>query len=549
VRTILAALVLLVSALIQGPPREPRTPAAAPSGSGGIRGRVIAADTRAPIRGALVTIATRGMVLTIYTDARGRYELRDLAPGSYSLRAEPNQHQAQFFSPNLRPVSDAAALLRVAVFDGQISEAEDLNLPRAGAIVGRIVDERGDPISSVQATALHPDDRSGSAGYYLSQASDDLGRYRVFHLPPGEYVIVVRPSGGIGPLVQGQSLGFIETYHPGTQSRDEAARVRVRAGEETDAGDLPLTPARMVSVTGLVLDSHGAPAPSRTTISLNSDSSGNRRTVDGQGRFFFLPQQPGRYRLTASLRDEAGEATVEYASIPVTLVDENLEDVTLAMKPTVSRAGRVLLEPSPGSPLAAGALAIVARSKERSTLGELFVSPAPVAPDLSFTLRGLAGQILLRPNGRVMNNWFLKAVLLGNQDITDVPTEFREGESARLQIVLTTRASELGGTVTGDKGEPVANCNVVLFSEDKAGWFPWSSRFHTLRPDRDGRFSIKGLRSGRYYLIALPPERSFNAQSIDSATLESLVKDATILVLGEDEQRQVDLKVAATGGG
>jgi hypothetical protein len=165
----------------------------------------------------------------------------------------------------------------------------------------------------------------------------------------------------MGPIVQGQSLGFIETYHPGTQARDEAARVRVRAGEETAAGDLQLTPARMVSVSGLVLDSHGAPAPSRTTISLNGNSSGMRRTVDGQGRFTFLPQQPGRYRLTARLRDEAGETTLEYASIPLTLVDDNLEDVTLAMKPTVNLAGRVLFEPSPASALAADALSIVAR--------------------------------------------------------------------------------------------------------------------------------------------------------------------------------------------
>jgi hypothetical protein len=69
-----------------------------------------------------------------------------------------------------------------------------------------------------------------------------------------------------------------------------------------------------------------------------------------------------------------------------------------------------------------------------------------------------------------------------------------------------------------------------------------------VRPDRDGRFSINGLRSGRYYVIALPPERSFNAQAIDAATLESMVKDATVLVLGEEEQRQVDLKVAGRRG-
>ena len=161
-RAILAARVLMVSAWSQGPPRDPGTPVATPAGTGVIRGRVIAADTGAPIRGALVTIATRGMMLTIYTDARGRYELRDLPPGSYSLRAEPNQYQRQFFSPLAPPSSPVAPPPpRVAVFDGQISEAADLALPRAGAIVGRIVDDRGDPISNVQVTALAPSEPRG----------------------------------------------------------------------------------------------------------------------------------------------------------------------------------------------------------------------------------------------------------------------------------------------------------------------------------------------------------------------------------------------------
>lgn len=538
----------MVSAVSQGPTRDPGTPVARPAGTGVIRGRVVAADTGAPIRGALVTIATRGMMLTIYTDARGRYELRDLAAGSYSVSAAPNQYQGQFFSPLPPPSPPIAPPPRVAVFDGQISEAGDLALPRAGAIVGRIVDDGGDPISNVQVTALRPSDPRGS-NYNASQASDELGRYRLFHLPPGEYLVVVRPSGGVGgPLVQGQSLGFIETYHPGTPSRDEAARVRVRAGEETSAGDLQLVPARMVSVKGMVLDSRGTPAPLRTRISLRHDSGSVTTGVDAQGRFYFTPQQPGNYRLTARMRDDSDEATLEYGSVALTLMDENLEDAIVSMKPTTNLGGRVVFEPAPAPALAAGALSITAQWKERWTSSDLVVSPAAVATDLTFTLRRLGGQIVLRPKGGTMTGWFLKAVLLGTEDITDVPTEFREEDSTGLQVVLTARASEVTGTVRGDKGESGPNCNIVLFGEDKAGWFPWSIRFRVVRPDNDGRFSIKGLRSGRYYVIALPPERWFNAQAVDAATLEPLVKEATALVLGEEEQRQVDVKVVAKGG-
>jgi hypothetical protein len=322
----------------------------------------------------------------------------------------------------------------------------------------------------------------------------------------------------------------------------------VRAGQETAAGDFQLTRAHMMNVRGIVLDAHGTPPGSRTWIALNrKDGGGSGAGVDAQGRFFFQSQQPGTYRLTARMQDESGENTLEYASAALTLVDRDLDDVVVSMKPTVNLAGRVVFETAPAPALAADALSIDAFLKDRSM--EVPLRPPAVAADLTFTLRRLAGELIIRPNGRVMNNWVLKAVLLGNRDITDVPTEFRAEDSGRLQVVLTTRASELSGSVTNDKGEPAANSDVVLFSEDKASWFQSSLRFRLAYTGRDGRFDIKGLRSGRYYLIALPRERALNYQGVDAAVLEPLVKDATALVLGEDEQRVVDLRITNPGGG
>jgi hypothetical protein len=209
----------------------------------------------------------------------------------------------------------------------------------------------------------------------------------------------------------------------------------------------------------------------------------------------------------------------------------------------------VVFETVPAPALAADALSIRAELKDGSMPSAVFLWPAAVAADLTFTLRRLVGQLVVRSSSGVPTNWMLKAVLLGSQDITDVPTEFRAEDSGRLQVVLTTRASELTGNVTNDKGEPAANCNVVLFSEDKANWFQSSLRVRMTYSGRDGRFSIKGLRSGRYYLIAVPRDRALSYQDVDAAALEPLVKDATALVLGDDEQRQVDLKVVTGSGG
>jgi hypothetical protein len=549
-RTILTALLLLVTAQSQGSRRDAGTAVVKPAGTGVIRGRVVAADTREPIRRAVVTVYGGTTSETIYTDARGRYEMRGLAPGSYRVWADPNSYQGQFLSSIVPPSPNGDGPPRFALTDGQIVEAGDLLLPRAGVIVGRLVDENGDPVSNMRVGALKPGTGGGDNSFQSGNA-DEFGRYRLFHLTPGSYVLVVRPAGGGDSLPQfgrGQSLGFVETYYPGTSSRAEARRVRVRAGQETATGDFQLTRARMLNISGVVLDSHGTPG-SRAMVALHhkDDFSGSTR-IDGQGRFSFRAQPPGTYQVVARIQDESGDNTLEYGSIALTLMDKDLDDLVVSMKPTATLAGRVVFETAPAPAIAADTLSIGAEPKDRSMRSAVSVHPAAGATDFTFTLRRLAGELIVRPNG-VPNNWFLKAVLLGGRDVTDVPTEFRAEDSGRLEVVLTTRASELTGNVTNDRGEPAANCTVVLFGEDKTAWFQSSTRFRVTNPGRDGRFSIKGLRGGRYYLIAVPLNRGLNSQSVDAAALEPLVKDATPLVLGDDDQRVVDLKMTTGGGG
>jgi hypothetical protein len=119
-RTMLAALLLLVAVQSQGPRRDTGTTVAKPAGTGVIRGRVVAADTRVPIRRAVVTIYGGTTSEAVYTDARGRYEMRGLAPGSYWVRAEPNWYQGQFLPSVIPPSPSGDGPPRFAVADGQI---------------------------------------------------------------------------------------------------------------------------------------------------------------------------------------------------------------------------------------------------------------------------------------------------------------------------------------------------------------------------------------------------------------------------------------------
>jgi hypothetical protein len=55
---------------------------------------------------------------------------------------------------------------------------------------------------------------------------------------------------------------------------------------------------------------------------------------------------------------------------------------------------------------------------------------------------------------------------------------------------------------------------------------------------------------GRYFAIALPRERmAVSSMNQDAAYFEQLSREATTLVVGEDEQRQVDLRMATGSGG
>jgi hypothetical protein len=173
-------------------------------------------------------------------------------------------------------------------------------------------------------------------------------------------------------------------------------------------------------------------------------------------------------------------------------------------------------------------------------------SPASVGEDLTFTLHHLAGELLLRPGGSTSGTWSLKTILLGTEDITDVPREFRAEDSGHIQIVLTSRWAQLSGKVVGDKGEPVTGRTALLFSEDRSAWFAESSRMRAAFI-QDSAFMMRGLRPGRYYVTVLPANVRWDFQQIDKGFLEKLAAEATPIVIGEDERREVILR-AATGG-
>ena len=173
-----------------------------------------------------------------------------------------------------------------------------------------------------------------------------------------------------------------------------------------------------------------------------------------------------------------------------------------------------------------------------------FPMSQPEISGTSFTLKDLFGQVVLRgsaPGG----SYFLRAVLLDGKDITDVPTALTSAHNGRLQVVFSSRLASLEGFVMDDAGKPTRDATIWIFGAEEVSWVPFSSRMRTTGiAGDDGKFATRGLREGRYYVAAVPPNVvSFNPMQPDRQFLESLKKVATEVVLNAGETRTLELRV------
>jgi len=167
---------------------------------------------------------------------------------------------------------------------------------------------------------------------------------------------------------------------------------------------------------------------------------------------------------------------------------------------------------------------------------------ATAKPDGTFELKGLAGHRVIRA-GNLPQGWMLKTVRLNGTDITDAGVDFKAGEQySNLEIVLTSKTTEITGGVTIDNGTPTKDYTVVVFSEDPDHWtIPMSRWIVGARPDQDGRFKIRNMPPGTYFAVALDYIES-GAWS-DPDLLDRLKTRAKRFTLDEGASETLDLKI------
>ena len=206
------------------PGREAKT------GTGRLRGRVVAADTGTIVRRAQVRISSPDIgSKTAFTDAQGRYEFHESAGGPIQReRVEVGlRDDAVRPDPAVRAGTPDRARGRAGHGEGgRRAAARQRRLgthPRRVRRTGRRRQRRR-PCACEYSSGkrrLVPSGRTST--------TNDLGQFRLFGLPPGEYYVsatvrsfenmmmdMIGGAGAGGPTGSNNNSGYAATYYPGT---------------------------------------------------------------------------------------------------------------------------------------------------------------------------------------------------------------------------------------------------------------------------------------------------------------------------------------------
>jgi protocatechuate 3,4-dioxygenase beta subunit len=564
-----------------GPDRQfPGMPGAVlKTGTGRIVGRILSAETGAPIRRAQVRISGPDIgAKAALSDAEGRYEFRDLPAGRFMLNVSKSGYVVVQYGQS-RPFESGRP---IELADKQVIDKVDISIPRGSVIAGRIVDEFGEPVAEAMVTAMRQTWAGGRRRLVPAGRmgqTNDLGQFRMYGLPPGDYYVsatlrntesmmfdMMGPQGG--PTGSNPSSGYAPTYFPGTPSAAEAQKVSVAVGQEAQQTDFALLPVRVAKISGVVMGSEGkplenvminvVPASRGGDVALMMMAATARTSKDGQ--FTVNGVAPGGYMLNArSLRitsDTGGNMTFtatlggsggddsEFATMPVSVGGEDLTNVVVVTSKGATATGRISFEGG-AKPANIAGIRVNAAPAEMSD-GPMMVGGAGgvAKADGTFELRGLAGHRLLRV-GNLPAGWMLKAVRANGEDVTDNGIEFKAGEQvSNLEIVATAKTTEISGGVSSSNGAAVKEYTVVIFSDDPHHWvFPMSRWVSGARPDQEGRFKIRNMPAGSYYAAAVDYLESGTWS--DPELLERLKTSASRFTLADGETQILDLKITS----
>jgi hypothetical protein len=496
-----------------------------------VEGTVLNAATGEGLRKANVKLVPlqNGTSLSSTSEASGRFLLTGVAPGQYLLIVDRNGFVAQPYGS--KATNQPAATLRLA--PGQNLTDVTIRLVPQGVIMGRVIDEDGDPIPHVSVRALRSLYTRGRKQLQARQSAEtnDLGEYRLYGLVPGKYYLNAEYTGFEVTVAspKARPKSYATVYYPNSPAADSAAPVEVAAGAQVRGVDLTLVKIDVFHLRGHV----GGPA---RNVMLQ-DSAGRVRPIVGggpkpNGNFDIPNVPPGSYLVSA----ESNDGTVrEFGRLRVEVGSSDVDGLELTLAPLLEMRGRLVIENNRDTRNAHMAVSLTPND------------PFGLAPPTTVFSNGstewknlLPGRYLVGVSG-LPDNFYVKSVHHGDADITEAGLDLSQGSAASLTVLASPNGGEIDGSLQDAQQQPSAGSTVVLVPETSKRAL--LSLYRIATTDTTGKFALKGIAPGNYKLFAwelIAPNAWYDADILK--LFDSRGEDVSIQ---EGDRQNKSLKVIA----
>jgi hypothetical protein len=487
-----------------------------------VTGHVYRADNNEPISRATVTLnpmGGRGINVTATpqstrTDTNGVYTFATVTPGNYMVLAQHTGFINDMFQRGI--AGNAPETITVSA--GESVSKIDLRLLSAAVISGTVLDEDNQPLEGAQVSAIRMRYVKGGQQTELpvrSVTADDLGNFRLYGLPEGNYF--VRVDNRNNSFQPGES-NFRSAYYPGTPSIENAQRLKATGGAETGGVRFTVGSQSTFTISGSIIDNSDSPGARRYIVTAMRATEGEQFAVSNQATndssFSIKGVPSGDYLLTARSLQSGQPVQVNGPNGTVQVpqrqnfgtayvrVSEADARVNIPISSSAEVDGKIVIENSTGQSVSGIRIALQSQSLSSGVGGSN--SNGGSDQNGAFKIQNVqTGSYAFSVTSR--NDMYLKQVVCSGRDYTFQPLTIDSGLT--IGDCVLTLASDVGiikGQVY-DSDKPVPNLVIVAIPQSLA--LRHIARYTvTGTSNVNGEFQISGMIPGDYLLFAVPKD-------------------------------------------
>jgi len=479
------------------------------------------------------------------TDAQGRFNIENLNAGSYRISVVAGGYVRQEYGARLPGLSGSVITLTA----GQSVKELMIRMTPTSTISGLVRNQAGKPAVDVPVQLLRA--TFNVSGQRVTQIvatsrTDDRGEYRLYWVAPGKYFLSAGTSSSVGPRGGGAvtsrptadnapTATYTMTFYPGVPDLTAATTIDVIPDTPVTA-DFIVSERTLYRVSGRVIDSSTGKPPASVQLSLvyrnfagGTDSFASGSSYDAvTGNFEMRNVSPGTLNVQATINQVVSSGpgaplpdgvpriatatgtqifSAVYSSTivasgraPVTVTNADVTGVVINVIPAVSIKGKLTVD----GPSQAASLASLRVQLRRSINGVITSETqipmvSPIAADGTFLVNGVMPGEYRFTLAPTQANYYIKEVRFGGAEALNTPINISAGATEMLEVVLSPRVSEVEGTITDGKGQPVEGVQAVLVPDAHRDRF---ELFRAVTSGANGHFTIRGVPPGDYKVFA-----------------------------------------------